>query len=557
MSSDLERRLERALSAVNEPPAGVEARLRAAALAALPPAAGARRRLAPRTWRRRAGPLVIVAVLLVAGGALAASLFSWNAGSTGRRGVFVSDSAAQRFAATPALAGAPWLSDGAAQTVHELPPRPSLVFPPGIGYARALQLFYDAASARGELPAGAHLGKPLPAGTVVSLPARRGDELRLDLRAPFGYLVPSGVVLGPRYVVGTRSVTFPPAGEPGTPLPVGVSTVAPALLPCQTMHGDTAGPGCPQSALPPGARYATGAATVPALVGERLPRALARMQAAHLGLFADVGYLPALSEGALTTAARWSGPRAEDSLIGVSEFVRSGYGAPEFLRPGGRAGVRLPDTETRPPGTVIAQYPPSGTLVPRGTPAVVAVADDDCLLSRLPAGPWDCVPGSAAARLREPALTGALPWLSRHDDQLFRLSQTRERPSLEFPPGTDYLEALRALLVSVVERGRLPEQAVVGPPLRSGVVLVPASGTRGLRLDLRAPFGYDPATGQIAQPTTASLRGAPAPQLRRAIREGRAALLPATFAGDYLTRPSLSRCLRTPGGLRGTGCRVG
>jgi hypothetical protein len=554
MPSDLERRLERALAPVDEPGAEVEARLRAAALAALPPPRAARRRrFGPRRWRRRIGPLALVGALLIAGAALAANLIDWDAGSTGRTGAFVSRDAARRFAATGALAGAPWLSGGATQTIREVPPRPSLVFPPGTGYRQALQQFYDAASREGRLPAGTRLGEPLPVGKVVSLPAGPGDPLRLDLRAPFGYLVPSGTVLGPRYALGTATVTFPPTGGAGTPLPTGVTVVAPRLLPCQTMHGDRPDGGCPTSALPPGAAYGPGAVSVPALAGRRLPQALAAAQAARLGLFARVGYLPAVSEGALA-GSRTGGPAdvtAESSLVPLSEFVRSGYGAPGLYRPGGRAGVRLSDAERRPPGTVIAQFPPAGTLVPPGTPLVLAAAADDCLLANVEAGPWDCVPGSAEARQAEPALAGALPWLSRRDGALHRLSEVTPRPSLTFPSGTSHLEALRALLVAVVERGRLPQGAVVGPPLRRGVVLIRPARGRGPVLDLRAPFGYDPATGQIAPPTTAALSGSSSQELRASVRSGRAALLPAAFAGDHLLLPGLPSCqVVKPGELR-------
>ena len=541
MSGDLELRLERALSVVEEPVADVEPRLRAAALAALPSRPAPRRGpLGPASWRRRIGPLVVAAALVAAGAALAASLFHWDAGSTGRRGAFVSDSAASRFAATPALEGAPWLSGGAQQTIREVPPRPSLVFPTETSYAEALQLFYDAVSRDGRLPSGAHLGAPLPAGKVVSLPAGPADRLRLDLRAPFGYLVPSGTILGPQFTIGMAAVTFPAAGAVGTPLPVGVTVIAPRLLACQKMLGDSVGPGCPAGALPEGADYAAGSVSLPAFLGEQLPEALAAAQAAGLGLFARVGYLPALSDHALARSGDRTGG---GSLISLEEFVRSGYAAAGLYRTQGRAGVRLNAAESRPAGTVVGQFPPVGTVVPRGTPVVLAAVADDCLLTGFASGAWDCVPGSARSRQADPALSGVLPWLSRQPDGgLFRLSDARARPSLLFPRGTTYLQAVKALLVSVVGSGRVPPSAVVGPPLRGGIVLDLASRGRGLRLDLRAPFGYDPLTGRIAQPPTAAMANVPASRLRSAVRSGGAALLPAGFAGEYLIAPGLAAC---------------
>ncbi len=555
MSGDLELRLQRALSVIEEPAADVEPRLRAAALAALPSRPVSRRgRLGPVSWRRRIGPLVVAAALVAAGAALAASLFHWDAGSTGRRGAFVSDTAARRFAATPALDGAPWLTGGAQQTMREVPLRPSLVFPAGTGYAAALQRFYDAVSREGGLPTGTRLGAPLPAGRVVSLPAGPGDPLRLDLRAPFGYLVPSGTILGPHYTLGKAAVTFPAAGAAGTPLPVGVTVVAPRLLACQTMRGDRAGPACPASALPPGARYSAGSISVSTFVGEQLPDALAAAQASGLGLFAHVGYLPALSDGAL---ARAGDPTGGGSLISLEDFVRSGYAAPGLYGTPGRAGVRLSATESRPAGTVVGQFPPAGTLVPRGTPIVLAVVADDCLLTRSDAGPWDCVPGSARSRQADPALSGVLPWLSRGaDGALMRLSDSRARPSLTFPAGTTYLQALKGLLVSVVEGGRVPQGSALGPPLDRGVVLESPSHGHGPVIDLRAPFGYDPVTGRIAQPPTAAMASVSGRRLRSALRAGRAALLSATFAGDYLIRPSLAACQVSRAGRVGPRCRA-
>ena len=115
-----------------------------------------------------------------------------------------------------------------------------------------------------------------------------------------------------------------------------------------------------------------------------------------------------------------------------------------------------------------------------------------------------------------------MPCLSHRDGRLY-LSEVPAKPSLRFARGTGYLEALRALLVSVVVRGELPAGTVVQAPLRSGRVFTEASGGRGPALDLRAPFGCDPGPGQIAQPTTAATerRVAAAASRRRAFGKGR------------------------------------
>jgi PASTA domain-containing protein len=563
MPADLEARLERALAPRREPGADVEARLRAAVMAALPPARPpARRWLSARLGRRRRiGPLVLVGVLLIGGGALAATLLQWGPSATGRAGAFVSERAARTFAATPALAGAAWLSGppGAPQRIDEVPPRPSLVFPPGTSYPQALQSFYDAVSRRGELPAGARLGPPLPDGKVVSFPATPTGRVAIDLRAPFGYWVPSGVILPPSYGLGAEIAVYPPAGRPGMPLPVGVEVQVPRLLPCQRIVGGRAGPACVLSARASG-RYAPGVVAVPDLAGLRLPDALERVQRERLGLAFDVGYFPALTEGAIERAiARGIMDRqAVGALITLDEFTRLGYGAPDLYRSLGRAGVRLAPSETAPAGAVVAQYPPAGTQVPRGTPVVVAAASDDCLLAPFSGPGWDCVPGSAAARRRVPALRAPLPWLEGLPPGApNRPGATAPRPSLVFPPGTTYLEALRALLVAVVERGELPRSARLGPPLPAGVVLR-MNGDRSLSLELRAPFGYDPATGQISAPTTSPLGGTSARALEAEIRAGRALRLPAVFAARYLVAPALPPCEvsvagRRPGRCPGSG----
>jgi hypothetical protein len=494
---------------------------------------------------------------VIGGGALAATLLRWDPSDSGRAGAFVSQQSAERFAATPALAGAPWLSGppGAPQRIDEVPPRPSLVFPAGTAYPRALQAFYDAVSGRGELPAGARLGPPLPEGKVVSLPPTSAGRVSIDLRAPFGYWVPSGVILAPSYRSNAGHVVFPPVGRPGTPLPIGVRVSPPHLLPCQVVRGRSPGPACPLSARP-GGRYAPGAAVLPDLTGLRLVGALERVRRERLGLAFDVGYFPAYSEAAIEHAIA-SGVldrQGTDSLISMSEFTRLGYGAAGLYRGPGRAGVRLAVSEAAISGTVVAQYPSAGTQVPRGTPVVVAVADDDCLLAPASGTPWDCVPGSAAARARVPALRDPLPWLSRRPSGgRYRLGEVPARPSLVFPAGTTYLEALRELLVAVVERGELPGRARLAPPLPSGVVLL-RDRSGGPSLDLRAPFGYEPATGLVSEPTTLPLNGISASDLEAQIRAGAALRLPEVFTGRYLVAPTLAPCQTGADDRPSTGC---
>lgn len=74
----------------------------------------------------------------------------------------------------------------------ELPERPSLLFPAGVGYTEALSEYATARAAGEILPAGVVLADPLPAGKVVMV--RPDGRIALDPAAPFGYSATSGLV---------------------------------------------------------------------------------------------------------------------------------------------------------------------------------------------------------------------------------------------------------------------------------------------------------------------------------------------------------------------------
>lgn len=70
-----------------------------------------------------------------------------------------------------------------------------------------------------------------------------------------------------------------------------------------------------------------------------------------------------------------------------------------------------------------------------------------------------------------------------------------EAPSLVFPEGTTYDQALLELLLIQVA-GKQETAATLGPPLAPGIVFAePAGDRRRPALSLAAPFGYDTATG--------------------------------------------------------------
>ena len=138
-----------------------------------------------------------------------------------------------------------------------------------------------------------------------------------------------------------------------------------------------------------------------------------------------------------------------------------------------------------------------------------------------------CVDGTEAVRRTIPALDGA-PWLYRE------AGEDRARPSLEFPPGVTYAEALDALVESVTLTGRLPAHTTLRPPLPAGaVLLMPAAPSEGIAIDLRTPFGYTPFSG--ARPPL--LYGDATP----AVAEGR-----VWAPGARVAVPELPDCMVVP-----------
>ncbi len=144
------------------------------------------------SWRR---PLVLAgaAVVLAAGGAFAAVMA--DRGSDGPLPLPPESAAAVRESAI--LARASWLVPSndppRLQTTRRLP---SLRYPAGTTYERALRRLVESLAADGTLPDEATLAPPMPRGSIWGR-TRAGS--RLDLTAPFGYHVPSGQVLAPTF----------------------------------------------------------------------------------------------------------------------------------------------------------------------------------------------------------------------------------------------------------------------------------------------------------------------------------------------------------------------
>lgn len=108
-------------------------------------------------------------------------------------------------------------------------------------------------------------------------------------------------------------------------------------------------------------------------------------------------------------------------------------------------------------------------------------------------------PGAADTLAATPELADA-PWIFQPNGARFYRDEP-QRPSLTFPAGTTYSQAIQALYESVTLKGSVPEGTTLGSPLPEGkIVLKDARGAGTLTVDLRAPFGYEPESKAITLP---------------------------------------------------------
>ena len=105
-------------------------------------------------------------------------------------------------------------------------------------------------------------------------------------------------------------------------------------------------------------------------------------------------------------------------------------------------------------------------------------------------------------------------------------------PSLEFPPGLSYGEALDQMYDSFVGKASLPEGAVVRPPLPKGKVLQTRGPDGGIRISLTAPYGWNIDTRTVVPP---SFNVAPGANGDTALTD---AYLRGEVRGDQLTSPT-------------------
>jgi hypothetical protein len=205
-----------------------------------------------RGRRRRVLALALAAAAL-AGGGTALALRVLDDGPTGTT-IAPAPEARAAIAESGVLARAPWIvQDRGAPRIDRVGPLPSLVLPPGTGYREALTALLGSVLTTGSLPPGTRLGEPLPAGVVWdrSRPARGP---RLDLRAPWGYTLPGGLVRGPEFRLppgrpaaeASDLLAALRAGRPtGRPLPAGFVAGAPRLAACQVLRAGAARRACP------------------------------------------------------------------------------------------------------------------------------------------------------------------------------------------------------------------------------------------------------------------------------------------------------------------------
>ncbi len=231
-------------------PEGLEERARAAAretVRAGDPSAGTRRR------RRRRIAILATAALAVGVAGSAAGYWLATRGDD-VNAVPAGPEARAAISESAVLARLPWLTQpNGSPALADTPVAQSLAYPPGTTYRVALDRLVRSVVARGALPRGTTVRPALPAG-VVWAPGTGTTSPRLDLRAPFGYLLGTGAVRTPSF--GIRGTATPAEASAalsaimrirvnGGPLPSSVRVDAPHLAPCQVLLPGERNATCP------------------------------------------------------------------------------------------------------------------------------------------------------------------------------------------------------------------------------------------------------------------------------------------------------------------------
>ena len=177
----------------------------------------------------------------------------------------------------------------------------------------------------------------------------------------------------------------------------------------------------------------------------------------------------------------------------------------------------------------------AGVAIAAGSVLAVAVVKPFGDGATLPVAP------SGAHGQSDANVLKSAPWL--YQPRGGRLVQTAPAvASVSFPAGTSYKAAIRAVVITVIERGALPANARIVKPLpREKVWSVRSSRPT---LSLMAPFGFSIPEGRIRTPSF-SISGAVPParasQIVRALRGGTPAGRGAA-RGVRIDVPRLTKC---------------
>lgn len=224
------------------------------------PSVSTRRSFRPG-FRRRL--VVAIAIVLVLAATAAAVRFTglFDDGLT----ILSSKESRGALQESSTLSQLPWIDQKSGGTrIDQVPRRSSLVFPAGTTYSQALNSLVRSVITRGTIPAIAKSGPALPKGVVWRAGSKKTPPA-LDLSAPVGYALPSGIVRIPSLRVD-RKVTKPQAEKIFEALRGGriadpaiakyIHVDVPILARCQVI-----GPGKPYVACklaPPPKKKATG-----------------------------------------------------------------------------------------------------------------------------------------------------------------------------------------------------------------------------------------------------------------------------------------------------------
>lgn len=134
--------------------------------------------------------------------------------------------------------------------------------------------------------------------------------------------------------------------------------------------------------------------------------------------------------------------------------------------------------------------------------------------------------GDQSAPLAEqstPVSVKDLPWVAQPNGSP-SIDKIDPAPSLIFPVGVSYADALRSLYSSASENGTTPPEARVAAPLQVEVVMVqPENPDEGLRLSLSAPWGWTSDSRLVRPPSISLPAGLAKEEYARRIDEARAA----------------------------------